>query len=156
MSRRKDILLRFKEVLEGTEGIAGVCFRMMNYSECNGFPWLMIFSGGAAESVGFESPESWEDRMSVIVRGWVKETADQIGEDIVFVDAVCQMEDVIETIRAAIIDDYLSSASGALGTMDIIMTPGEVRETDSGILSEIGMAYFELQFPVRIMNYHYD
>jgi len=43
-----------------------------------------------------------------------------------------------------------------LGTMDIIMTPGEVRETDSGILSEIGMAYFELQFPVRIMNYHYD
>ena len=147
MSRRKSILQRFHSVLSATVGIAGVGFRMIHYDECQAFPYLMVFSGGVGETIEYESPESWEDRMVVIVRGWVQETANQ--------DAVCEMEDVIETIRAAIVEDYLSTSSGSLGSMEIIMTPGEVRETDSGVLSDIGKAYFELQFPVRIINYHF-
>lgn len=148
MNRRKEILQRFQTILSAVDGIAGVTFRMSHYDECKGFPWLMIFSGAGAGAAEFETPESWSDSMNVIVRGWVKETAAQ--------PAVMEMEDVIEKVRKAVIDDFSLSASGSLGAMNIILSPGNVQETDSGVLSDVGMAYFELQFPVRILDYRFE
>jgi len=100
----------------------------------------MVFSGGTHGMESFASPQSWKDTMEVIIRGYVKETALQ--------DAVLEMEDLIEKIRKAIHDDYVSNATGSLGVMELTLTPGEVRETDSGVLSDVGLAFFELAIPV--------
>ena len=140
MSWRKDVLLRVKTLLEAIDGVAGVTMRMMSWEETKGFPWLMVFSGGTHGVESFSSPQSWKDTMEVIIRGYVKETAIQ--------DAVLEMEDLIEKIRAAIHDDYVSNATGSLGVMELTMTPGEVRETDSGVLSDVGLAFFELAIPI--------
>jgi hypothetical protein len=148
MNRRKEILLRFQTILSAIDGVVGVAFRMSHYDECRGFPWLMIFSGAGSGTAEFETPESWTDSLNVIVRGWVKETSAQ--------PAVMEMEDVIEKIRKAVIDDFSSGAVGSLGAMNIILSPGDIQETDSGVLSDVGMAYFELQFPVRILDYRFD
>lgn len=140
MSWRKDVLLRVKDLLAGIDGVAGVTMRMISWDEAKGFPWLMIFSGGTSGMESYASPQSWKDTMEIVIRGYVKETSVQ--------DAVLEMEDWIEKIRSAIHGDYISQETGALGTMEITLTPGEVRETDSGVLSDVGLAFFELDVPV--------
>lgn len=144
MSWRKEVLLRVKEILSAIDGVAGVTMRMINWDEAKGFPWLMIFSGGTSGMESYASPQAWKDSMEVVIRGWVKGTS--------FQDAVLEMEDWIEKIRAAIHGDYISQETGALGTMEITLTPGEVRETDSGVLSDVGIAFFELDIPVMVYD----
>jgi len=149
LSLRLQVINRIETVLKAiTTGATfwvtpyQVTKRLILLEQAQGFPVYMVFSG-AGGSGGIEhsgASDEYDETFRVIVKGIVQDNS----------DTVTALEKSIQDIRLAINTDSTSGVAGTLGTLAIqTLMYGQV-ETDEGLLSDEGFAYFEQPVDITI------
>lgn len=153
-SLRLQVLERVKEVLCSIDAGSGkyfytpasVSFRFQHWSEIGSFPAYMISaaSGGRMEASASAQPEiEYTEDYYVSIKAVVRAE-----------DTVTALENTIQDIRTAILEDARNSDPESLGGLTILVEMEEPPITDDGYLSLEGYAFCDLRVKFTILNYY--
>jgi hypothetical protein len=115
--------------------------RLTLIEDAQDFPYYMVFSGSGGRGVELQgAPDNYLESFRVIVKGVVQSDT----------DTVTALEKSLQDIRLAINTDSKSGAAGSLGVLCVQAVMFGPVETDEGLLSDDGFAYFEQPIDVEI------
>lgn len=148
LSIRLQVINRIQTVLQAITAGATywvkpyeVTKRLILLEQAKGFPIYMVFSaagGAGAELLG--PPDNYDEKFRVLVKGIVKDNS----------DTVTALEKSLQDIRLAINTDSKLGTAGSLGALCVQATMFGPVETDEGLLSDEGFAYFEQPVDIEI------
>lgn len=148
---RLQIIDRIVEVLQAIKGDAGATYwytpnevvkRFADPEMASGFPYYMV-----APDSSPQGPEPAEERLdwehfAVSIKAWVDLEGDE---------PTSKLEKCLADVRKAVMDDCLNTAgASSLAALGVVSSAIDVVETDGGILSIDGRAYFDQRFIFKI------
>lgn len=151
-SKRLQVLERVEAVLRAI--VAGekynytpalVSRRFIHWSELNAFPAYSISSasGGKIDISSIGRPEvEWTEEFYISIKGVVQDNS----------DTMTKIENCIEDIRKAILEDARNPAAGSLLNLTLAVDIDEPPMTDDGYLSLEGYGFFDLRVKFTITN----
>jgi hypothetical protein len=148
---RLKVLERIVEILKAIEGDGGATFwftpnnvvkRFADPEQLTGYPYYMV-----APDSSPQSPEPAEELLdweffAVSVKAWIDLEGDE---------PTTKLEKCLADVRKAVMADCLNTAgASSLAALGIVSSAIDTVETDGGVLSLEGRAYFDQRFIFKL------